>query len=515
VKNRLYPEDALAAYLAMRTGRPVKWVGDRREEFLSTNQERDQVHEAALGVRRDGTIVALVDHFVQDNGAYCMAGLVVPETTCVSLPGPYRVPNIAVEGVVVLTNKVPVSPYRGAGRPQGTFVMERLLDLAADALGQSRVAIRDANLLRPQDLPYRSGVRYRDVPLEIREGDFPAIMHAALDHLELQDLAREKADLARQGRLLGLGLANYLEISSGLGFEGAKVRLAEDGMIEIASGSASQGQGHPTMLAQIAADRLGVEMERIRVIEGDTGAIARGIGTFGSRTTVMAGNAVSAAARVFREKLLAEAAERLEASPADLVLRDGAVYVEGVPARALLLSTLAADEALRDRLTVEHYYQTEEPALGMGTHAVLVEIDRETLALRLRRYVIVHDAGVVVNPLSADGQTIGAAVQGLGTTLYEELHLDESGQPLNTSFMDYLLPGAVEMPDFEIHEREFPATSNPEGFKGLAEGGIMPPMAAVLSAVEDALAIPGLHLEEIPVTPAKLHALLSRLGVRP
>lgn len=514
VKNRVYPEDVLAAYLSLLWKRPVKWNGDRREEFLSTNQERDQVHHAAIGLRRDGTIVAVYDSFIQDNGAYCVSGLVVPTTTGVSLPGPYRVPNLEVEGRVVVTNKVPIAPYRGAGRPQGTFVMERLLDFAADALQMDRLEIRRRNLIRPEDLPYRPGVMFRGTPLEIQEGDFPKLMADAVQLADLPGLRHEQAKLRSEGRLIGIGVSNYLELSAGGGFEGARIRLLPDGVLEIATGAASQGQGHSTMLAQIAADRLGLPLEQIRVVEGDTAHIARGIGTFGSRTTVMAGNAVSIASRTFRQKVLQMAAERLEAPLTDLVWENGRIYVQGVPSRPVTLADLAADEATRQRLTVEHYFHSDQAACGMGTHVVVIELDPETLAIQFRKYVIVHDAGVVVNPLSAEGQTIGAAVQGLGTALYEELHVNLDGQPENTSFMDYLLPGAVEMPDFEVHEELFPAVANPEGFKGLAEGGIMPPMSAVLSAIEDALAIPGLRLEEIPVTPAKLYSWLSARGVR-
>lgn len=506
VKNRLYPEDALAVHLAIQTGRPVKWAGDRHEEFLSTNQERDQVHEAAIGVSREGRIVAVVDDFVQDNGAYTHSALIVPSTTAACIPGPYRVPHLDVVGRVVLTNKVPIGPYRGAGRPQATFVMERLLDAAADELGMDRVTIRRQNLIQPAEQPYNPGVAARDRGNPYDPGDYPACMDAAL--------AAVPPESPAPGLRVGTGLANYLEVSAGMGFEGARYQLMPSGRIRIASGAASQGQGHEITFAQIAADRLGAPLDLFDIVEADTALIGRGVGTFGSRTTVMAGNAVAEGAPLFSRALQEAAAEYLEAHVDD-VAWDGALpglVVRGVPARALPLAELAARRAGdgREPVAVEHYFEGSRGAHAMGTHVVRVAVDPATGQVRLLNYVIAHDAGVVVNPLLVAGQIYGGTVQALGQALFEELVFSDDGQPLNTSFLDYSIPAATDFPRMAlVFEQQIPSASNPEGFKGIAEGGVMPPMAAVLSAVEQALGAGRVKLDTIPITPERVRAAMA------
>ncbi len=503
VKNRLYAEDALAVYLAIQTGRPVKWAGDRYEEFVSTNQERDQVHEAVIGVNRDGRIVAVVDDFIQDNGAYTHSGLIVPHTTAVCIPGPYRVPHLDVVGRVVLTNKVPIGPYRGAGRPQATFVMERLLDAAADALRMDRVEIRRKNLIHPVEQPYNPGVAARDRGNPYDPGDYPACMEAAL--------AAMPPAAPVSGLRVGTGLANYLEVSAGMGFEGARYQLMPSGRIQIASGAASQGQGHEITFAQIAADRLGAPVDLFDVVEADTGAIGRGIGTFGSRTTVMAGNAVAEGAPLFRRAILEAAAAYLEAHVDDLDWDEvmPGMTVRGVPARTLSLKSLAErlEQDGRDLVAVEHYFEGSRGAHAMGTHVVRVGVDAATGQVQLLDYVMAHDAGVVVNPLLVAGQIYGGTVQALGQALFEELVFSPDGQPLNTTFLDYSIPAATDFPRMMlVEEQQMPSVSNPEGFKGIAEGGVMPPMAAVLSAVEQAL---GVELNTIPITPERVWAALG------
>ncbi len=509
VKNRLYPEDALAVHLALQTGRPVKWAGDRYEEFVSTNQERDQVHEAAIGVTREGRIVAVVDDFIQDNGAYTHSALIVPNTTAVCIPGPYRVPHLDVVGRVVLTNKVPIGPYRGAGRPQATFVMERLLDAAADALGMDRVEIRRRNLIQPAEQPYNPGVAARDRGSPYDPGDYPACMEAALAALPKES--------PEPGLRVGTGLANYLEVSAGMGFEGARYQLMPSGRVRIASGAASQGQGHEITLAQIAADRLGASVDLFDIVEADTAAIGRGIGTFGSRTTVMAGNAVAEAAPLFRRAVQEAAADYLEAHVDDLEwdAAQPGVAVRGVPARALSLRALAErlERDGRPPVVVEHYFEGSRGAHAMGTHVVRVGVHPETGQVRLLDYVIAHDAGVVVNPLLVAGQIYGGTVQALGQALFEELVFSPEGQPLNTSFLDYSIPAATDFPRMAlVKEQQMPSVSNPEGFKGIAEGGVMPPMAAVLSAVEQALGAGRVQLNAIPITPERVRAALVGAG---
>ncbi len=499
VKNRIYPEDVLAAYLSTVLSVPVKWQGDRNEEFLSTNQERDQWHHARIAVTHDGHIVAVHDEFFQDQGAYTPAGIIVADTTAICIPGPYRIPNFEVTGHVVLTNKVPVGPYRGAGRPQGTFVMERLLDHAADALGMDRLDIRRLNLLRPDELPYENGLPGRGGPMTIPYGEFQSTM----DQVAASIRYDHYHDLESQGPWqLGVGIANYLEMSGGAGFEGSRMRLLADGRVEVATGASSQGQGHRTAFAQVAADRLEVPFDQIVVVEGDTAAIDRGVGTFGSRSMMMVGNATGKAAEGFRTIVLEFAAKMFEASIEDLVWDNGVIMVKGVPSRTVRLDDVAARAYGEGHtLSYEAFYDATGPAFGMGTHGVVVAVHKSTFAIQIREYRICHDAGIVVNPLLADGQTIGGTVQGLGTALFEGLVFDPQGQPLNASFLDYLLPAAGEMPDFSIAEREYPDPSNPEGFKGIAEGGIMPPMAAICAAVENALRAIPIRVDQLPVTP--------------
>jgi carbon-monoxide dehydrogenase large subunit len=503
VKNRLYPEDAAAVYLALTVCRPIKWAGDRREEFLATNQERDQVHEAAIGVDREGRIVAVVDRFVQDNGAYTHSGLIVPNTTAICIPGPYRVPHLAVEGQVVLTNKVPIGPYRGAGRPQATFVMERLLDAAADALHMDRVEIRRRNLVQPDDLPWSTGVPGRDGSSVVyHEGDFPACMEEVVNRLP---------DRKEPGLWSATAVANYMEMSAGAGFEGIRLTLTDEGRVRVAAGSAGQGQGHQITLAQIAADHLAIPIESIEVVEGDTRAVSRGIGTFGSRTVVLAGNGVAVVAPQFRDRLLASAARVLEAAPGDLVWQRDGIEVKGVPARRLTLPELARrwQELGETPLQAEGQWGGEAAEWGMGTHGVRLTVDPETLEIRITDYIICHDAGRMVNPLLVRGQTIGGTIQAVGQALWEELFIDEIGQPLNTTFMDYRIPEATGMPDLEMYEQEFRSSTNPEGYKGIGEGGVMPPMAVILSALELALKPAGIQLNRLPITPPVLFETLA------
>jgi carbon-monoxide dehydrogenase large subunit len=514
VKNQVYPEEVLASYLARQLGRPVKWTGDRREEFVSTNQERDQIHHVRLGVKRDGTIVALVDHFLQDAGAYNLKAAIPTLTTAICLPGAYRIPHLEISYDLVLTNKVPVGPYRGAGRPQATYVMERILDRAARALNMDRAAIRLKNLLKPEELPHATGLGTQRGPMRPDSGDFPAGLQAVLEAVDYAGFPARQAEARSQGRYLGLGIATYLE-SAGSGGEGARMRLYADGTVTVATGASSQGQGHRTALAQVVADRLGVPLEAVRIVEGDTDAIDRGIGTFGSRSLTLVGNAIATASHTLRQRVLDAAAQLMEASPADLEwTADGKIQVRGVPATARSLGEVVA-HALRQHPELPGYLEAEsyyEGALtfGFGAHAAVVEVDPATCAVHILDYVMAHDSGVVVNPLLADGQAIGAAVQGLGTTLWEELRLDpDTGQPLNTSYLDYLLPASGETPDFRLIHQVFPAPTNPEGFKGVGESGIMATMAVIPQAIENALEPFAVELDAVPVTPDRLFAALG------
>lgn len=507
VKNGTYPEEALVVWCAVHFKNPIKWAGDRFEEFLGTYQEREQIHQVELGVNQDGTLVALVDTYFQDNGAYPGGGMIVSRTTARNLPGAYRVPHLFIDGRAVLTNKVPQAPYRGAGRPQGHYIIERMLDRAADTLGMDRVAIRMKNLVRADDLPYHPGIP--DVVYD--SGDFPRAFQDLLNLVDVDAFRARQREALEAGVRIGLGISNYVEVSAGFGFEGANIELRDHGQFRLSTGATGQGQGHRTALAQIAADALAISIDRIEVVEGDTGLITKGIGTFGSRTMIMAGNATQKASEGLIEKAKQAAAKLLEAHVEDVVFEAGRFYIKGVPSSALNWAELAEQWQSQGEPPLVHddAFGSNTPAYGFGSHAMIVRVDESTADIQIERYVIVHDGGTIVNPLLANGQVIGGAIQGLGSSLYEEMIYNQDGQPLTTSFLDYRLPGAHESPDIEIYHRNYPAPSNPKGYKGVGEAGIIPSQAIVLSAVEDALRDRGLRLDFAPVTPTRLFQALA------
>lgn len=507
VKNGTYPEESLVVWASVHFQNPVKWAGDRFEEFLGTYQEREQVHHVELGVNRDGTLVALVDTYYQDNGAFPGGGMIVLGTTARNLPGPYRIPHLAIEGLGVFTNKVPQAPYRGAGRPQGHYIIERMLDRAADTLGIDRIAIRMKNLVRPEELPYASGI-----PDAVYDsGDFPKAFQDLLGFVDVEDFRRRQEQARQRGIRLGLGVANYVEVSAGFGFEGVRLRVADDGQVWLTTGATGQGQGHRTALAQIAADALQIPLEQVTVQEGDTATINKGIGTFGSRTMIMAGNATRTASDGLIAKAKEWVAQFLEAAPQDIAFEGGHFQVQGVPSLAMDWQAVAArlQETGAEPLTHEDYFGSGTPTYGFGSHAMIVRVDEDSANITIERYIIVHDSGVVINPLLANGQVIGGTIQGLGSALYEEMVYDAEGQPLTTSFLDYRLPGPAESPDIEIHHRDYPAPNNPAGFKGVGEAGIIPSQAIALSAVEDAFRDQGLRLDFAPITPGRLFQALK------
>jgi carbon-monoxide dehydrogenase large subunit len=532
-KNRFYPEYVLAARLALELERPVKWVGDRVEDFLSTYQERDQVQDLELALDASGRVLALRGRVTSDSGAYDSSYSIVPPlTTAMTLVGPYRIPNIALDVVCVYTNKTPLAPYRGAGRPQGVFGIERLMDLAAQALGLDPAELRRRNLLRPGDLPYDTGVPRRDGlgTMVYDSGDYPALFERALVLLDYEGWRARQREAWREGRYIGIGVVPYVEMS-GLGpYETATVRVDSSGRVHVYAGCASQGQGHETVLAQIAAERLGVRFEDVDVVVGDTGLVPTGIGTFASRSAVAAGNAVREAALRVRQKVLRIAAHLLEASSEDLELTDGVVRVRGAPDRSIPLRVLAQVASgpnldatrlprglrfspdLQPGLEATYAFDVTTLNYAYGTHAAVVEVDPKTGTVRILRYVITHDCGIELNPLLVRGQIVGAFAQGLGNALYEELAWDESGQPLVRTYMDYLIPTAMEVPDLVIVHTETPSPTNPEGVKGVGEGGTLPVPAVIQAAVEDALRPFGVRLFQSPLHPEQILRALGRVG---
>jgi carbon-monoxide dehydrogenase large subunit len=515
-----YPEEILVPWIAMRLHRPVKWIEDRSENFFATTQERAQIHDAEIALARDGTILGVRDVFVHDSGAFDPYGLTVPINAQCTLLGPYRVPNYESDFTVVFTNRTTVTPVRGAGRQHGVFVMERLLDLGARELGIDRVEIRRRNYLAPHEFPHDHQILYQDsAPLTYDSGDYQPVLDRALELIGYREFVdREQPRLRAEGRLVGIGVVSYVE-GTGIGpYEGARVTVESNGSVTLATGVGTQGQGHYTVFAQVVAEQLGVDVTSVRVVTGDTREFHWGTGTFASRGAVVAGSACHAAALAVRARILTLAAELFEASPDDLVLADGRVYVRGSPAGAMSLGELATKAnplrgAVRPGtepgLEATSYFGPERGSTANGVHAMIVEVDADTAMIRIRKYVVAHDCGRVINPLLVEGQIHGGVAHGIGNAFYEQLVFDEEGQLRTASFMDYLLPTALDVPHIETAHLETPSPLNPLGVKGVGEAGAIPVGALFAQAIDDALDGTGVEVLEMPLSPNRLFELMQ------
>jgi carbon-monoxide dehydrogenase large subunit len=519
VRGEFYPEDFLIPWAALRLGASVRWLEDRREHFLATNHSRQQWHEVEIGFTAEGRLLALVDRAFVDMGAYLRPNaFVAPDRTAAFLPGPYVLEHFAFELHCVLTNKVPVGSYRGPGRVESTFVRERLVDLVARDLGMDPAELRRRNLIGPERMPYAVGTTAHGRPVVYDGGDYPAAFAAALDALDYDGARAQQAAARAEGRWLGIGLACATD-SSGTGpWEYARVAIDGTGRVVVYSGAASMGQGIETTLAQIGADTLGVDIADVSVVHGDTALVPFGVGAFGSRGAVVGGSAVLGAARKLREKTLALAARLLEAGVPDLVMEDGRVSVRGFPSRSVTFHQLAKaaqpgaalPAGMTPGLDATDYFHVTEITYPYGMDAALVEVDPETGLVRILKYVIAADVGRALNPLIVDGQTVGGMAQGVGAALLEELVYDADGQLLTTSFMDYLLPTAAEMPETVVlrHQGGHPSRHNPLGAKGAGEGGILAAPAALANAVEDALRPLRVTVDRLPLSPDRVLALV-------
>jgi CO/xanthine dehydrogenase Mo-binding subunit len=494
----------------------VRFIETRREHLLAVTQERDQWHDVELGLTREGRIVALRDAFTHDCGAFVSWGVIVPLITSVSVPGPYRVPNYEVTLTAAYTNRVPVTPVRGAGRPQAVFVMERMLDLAAERLGLDRVAIRERNLIQPDEFPYDVGLISRDnSPRRYDSGNYPECLRQAADAIGWAGFAAERERARADGRAIGVGFALFVE-DTGLGpYEGIRVRVDPLGRVFVFSGTSSQGQAHETTLAQVVADELSVPLEQITVVPGDTAGIPYGVGTFASRVAVLASASAAHAAAEVREKAIAVAADHLEAARQDLTLENGRIAVRGAPGRGLGLGEVAAiataprpGYALPGKmdpgLEASGYVHVLQSTYSSGAHAVVVEVDRETGTVRLLRYAAVDDCGTMINPMVVEGQVHGGIAHGIGNALMEEVVYDGAGQLVTGTFMDYALPRAADLPSFTVHHVVTPSPLNPLGVKGAGEGGTLPAPAAIANAVADALRPLAVEIREMPLTRERL-----------
>ena len=515
-----YPEELLVPWASMRLDRPIKWTEDRQENFYATTQERGQVHDAEMALAQDGRILGVRDVFLFDTGAYDPYGLTIPINTQCTLLGPYDIPNYDSEFTAVFTNKTIVTPVRGAGRQHGVFVSERLLDIAARELGIDRVEIRRRNLLGPDRFPHNHEIMFQDsAPLVYDSGDYLPALEQAADLIGYESFLRdEQPRLRAEGRRVGIGVACYVE-GTGIGpYEGARVTVERGGRVRVATGVGTQGQGHYTVFAQIVADALGVNVEDVQVVTGDTSQFQWGTGTFASRGAVVAGSACHAAARSVREKILTLACQVLGAPLGELELEGGGVHVRGAPERRITLAELAVKAnplrgAVRPGtepgLESTAYFGPDRGSTASGVHAIIVEVDPETALVEIKRYVVVHDCGRMINPLLVEGQIHGGVAHGIGNAFYEQLVYDGQGQLLNASFMDYLLPTAADVPPIEAAHRETPSPYNPLGLKGVGEAGCIPTGAVFAQAVEDAFGGSGIEICEIPLSPNRLFALIA------
>ncbi len=516
-----YPEELVLAIVAMKLARPVKWVEDRREHFLCTTQQRDQFWEVEVACEPNGKVLALRAKVLHDNGAYLPYGLLLCMTCLVPFPGPYAIPHVDVVLDAVFTNAVPTTPIRGAGRPNAAFILERTMDCVARNLELDRTVVRRINFIRADQFPYATGGKLpTGVTIEYDSGDYHACLEMALKACDYAGFEARRAQAKREGRWLGLGIASYNEDTGLPPYEGASVRVQPNGKILVQLGACSQGQGLATIAAQIAADQLGVAPDQIIVESGDTAGPAMGLATVGSRVAATAGPSVHLAATQVREKAIRLASTLLEVAEHDLEITDGAVHIKGVRDKKIGLGDLARrlvsgimvplPEGFSPGLEATAYHTTQRPVYANGSNAAEVEVDIETGQVTLRNYWVAHDCGTMINPMLVEGQIVGGVVHGIGNVLFERMVYDrDTGQPLTTNFGEYLLPLATEMPPIRVEHMETPSPSNPLGVKGAGEGGTIPGIATIVSAIEDALKPLGIKINEYPLSPERLLELID------
>ncbi|MFL5064344.1 MAG: molybdopterin cofactor-binding domain-containing protein [Xanthobacteraceae bacterium] len=522
-KAPFYAEEAVVPAAAQKLGRPVKWVEDRREHFLSATQERDQYWTVAIAVAADGRILGLRGRMMHDTGAYLPWGIIVPYIAATTFPGPYVVPAYRMETTVVLTNRVPTTVVRGAGRPQAVFAMERLMDRVARELSIDRGEVRRRNMIRPDQMPYSVGLVFRDgKPLTYAGGDFPRSQATALASAGYEAFRERQQQARRDGRHIGIGIANYVE-GTGLGpFEGVTVRVLPNGKVAVASGATTQGQGTRTTLSQIVADEVGCRIDDILMTLGDTAAISQGIGAFASRQAINAGCSAQIAGGEVRKKVVALAAQTLGVAEDAIDLEDGRAIARGGNRPSVTLGELARLAQGMPGFSLpagqapglEHtaYFAPPQASYCNGTHVAEVEVDVWSGGVTLLDYTVAHDSGTIINPLIVDGQVQGGVAHGVGNALFEWMRYDDNAQPLTTTFADYLLPTAADVPGCRIEHVETPNPLNPLGVKGAGEGGTIPAPAAIISAIEDALMPFSVRFAEAPLTPERIVAALRAAG---
>ena len=521
-----YPEEIVIAVAALMLRTPVKWVEDRREHFISATQERDQFWDLEMALDADGLILGIRGTMLHDHGAYTARGLNIPYGSGVTVPLPYNVPSYSLEISVVLTNKVPVTPVRGAGQPQAAFVMERLMDKAASRLGLDRAEIRRRNLVRPEQMPCLKPLSLRDgTKILLDSGDYPMCQANALAHADWAGFDDRKRAARSKGRRLGIGMANYVEGTGRGPYESVEVSISRSGRVLVKTGAAAMGQGTATMLAQIVGEQLGSDISNISVTTS-ANDIAFGFGGFNSRQTVTAGASAHKAAVIVRRKLLQIASHMMEVAEEDLTYLwkqsrrwwcggDGSVVCSsgdcccGSPGFQL-------PAGLREPgLSSLQQVNINDMAFSNGSAVAEVEVDEQTGHVRVVKFTLSHDCGRMVNPMTVDGQILGGIAHGIGNALYEEMLFDDNAQPLTTTFADYLLVTAAEMPQTHISHMESPSPLNELGVKGVGESGTIPVTAAVAAAIDDALSDLSIHVNCMPITPQALKRLLQEAAARP
>jgi aerobic carbon-monoxide dehydrogenase large subunit len=518
VRGELYPEDVLVCLAALRFGRPVKWIEDRRENLIATNHSRQQTHHVRAAIDRNGRMLAIDDEFFHDQGGYVRThAATVPDLAAAMLPGPYRVPSYRAVGHIRLTNKTPGGTYRAPGRYESTFVRERLLDAIAARTGIDGVEVRRRNLIDKTEMPYARHLETLGTDIELDSGDYAGLLDKALDGVGWTALQTQLTQRRHAGELVGAGVAMFVE-KSGLGpFDAVRIAVDGNGLIEVVTGAASVGQGVETVIAQICADALGVDYERVSVIHGQTDRIERGLGAFASRVTVMTGEATRLAATRLRQKALATAAELMQLSADQLELVDGAVVPISRVGPSITLGEIAlalapGSKFLGDRtpgLDADGLFESAHMNYPYGVHVAVVSLAEDTGAIAVERYLVAYDVGKAVNPMLVEGQIVGGVAQGLGGALYEEFLYDDRGEPLSVTFADYLMPTAREMPPVDvIITEDAPSPLNPMGLKGAGEGGTNAVGAAIAAAIDDALGQPG-AITRLPVYPQQIRALLK------
>jgi CO/xanthine dehydrogenase Mo-binding subunit len=506
IRGEIYPEDVLVCAAALKFRRPIKWIEDRREHLIAANHSREQHHRIRAAIDAQGRILAIEDEFFHDNGAYMRThAATVPDLAAAMLPGPYRVPAYRAIGHIRLTNKTPCGTYRAPGRYESTFVRERLLDAIAARVGVGPVEIRRRNLIGKSAMPYTLGLDTLGTEIVYDSGDYALLLDKALKAAGWDKLQEQLRKRRKNGEKVGAGVAMFVE-KSGLGpFDTVRVEIKPDGVVDVITGVASIGQGVETVIAQICADTLGVDYANIRVIHGQTDRIARGMGAFASRVTVMCGEATRLAATKLRDKALRVAAELMQTSAGALDIVNGDIVRAGAPGPSMPLAELAR----AGDMSAEDTFESKHMVYPYGVHVAAVRVDTETGNVAIERYVIAYDIGKAVNPSLVEGQIAGGLAQGVGGALFEEFRYDEAGEPLSVTFADYLMPTAREVPDISVLVCEdAPSPLNPLGLKGAGEGGANPVGAAIASAIDDALQRPG-AVTQLPVTPQRLRNILQ------